>query len=160
MSCQNVYDLLGEDYTHDELGEDLQGGLISGYIPDHSVVHFVPTQIGDGLAGPPNQQDLVIFRDDRPIATDELGMQGPWNLDIGKVARHRAGRQFPLNEGWNAGLDDTNPGLVPQQDALLPSVFDPSQSPEWYVGDPPAELGPTARTVYFTATPQVGWTGY
>lgn len=159
--AQNVYDLLGEDLTHDELGEDLQGGLISGYIPDRSIVHVPAVQLGDGLAGPPNDQQLVIARDNRPIATDELGQQGPWNLNMaGKLARHRAGRQFPLNYEWNAGLDQSNPGLVPQEDALLPSVFDPSQSPSWYVGDPPAELTPTARTVYFTATPTVGWEGY
>lgn len=160
MSTQTVTDLLGESFAADELGEDQQGGLISGYIPDHSLTYIPQTIMGDGLAGPPNDQQLQIYRDDRPIATDELGMQGPFVLDQGRLARHRAGREFPLNMEWNAGIDDTNPGLVPQQDALLPSVFDPSQSPSWYVGDPPAELTPTARSVYFTATPTVGWDGY
>lgn len=161
MSSQSVADLLGESLAHDPYGEDLAGeDLHAGYIPERSVVHIPQLQLGDGLAGPPNDQPLQIFRDNRVIATDELGMQGPFHLSTSAVARHRAGRMFPLNYEWDDALDQTLPGRVPAQDVLRPSVLSPGEQPAWHDGVPPVEVLPAAHTVYFTATPQVGWQGY
>ena len=61
MSTQSVTDLLGENVT--ELGEDMVGpDLYAGYLPDRSLVLIPQTIIGDGLGGPPNDQQLAIFR--------------------------------------------------------------------------------------------------
>lgn len=159
---QSIGYLLGEDLDTDPLGADLAGAsLISGYIPERSLVIVPPVQIGDGLAGPVNDQQLVIARDNRPLAVDELGKQGPFQLEIGKYARHRAGRQFPLNYQFGAGLDPSLPnGDVPLQDQLGPSVFGPQQDPENFEGFQPAEILPATRTVFNTASPNVGWSGY
>lgn len=160
MSAQTVRDLIGEDLRSDPLGEDMAGSLTAGYIPGRDVRYLPPVQLGDGLAGPPNQQQLKIYRDARPIATDELGMQGPFYLRIGAIARHRAGRSFPLNYQWGAGLDPTLPGRVPTQESRELSPFGPGMLPDTHAGVAPVELTPTARTVYYTATPMVGWQGY
>ncbi|HET9721122.1 MAG TPA: hypothetical protein VFP55_13660 [Solirubrobacteraceae bacterium] len=159
MSTQTVMDLLGENVAGGGLGEDMTGAdLYAGYIPERALLHIPPVQLGDGLAGPENDQPLQIFRDTRPLAVDELGMQGPFQDP--KLARHRAGRQFPLNDQWNAGLDQTLPGRVPTQDSLHPSPLYPGQDPDYYPGVPPTEVLASPRTVFFTATPQVGWEGY
>jgi hypothetical protein len=161
---QTITDLLGESFTaEDPYGEDLAGDdLVSGYHQGRSVDYIPQVTAGDGLAGPPNEQQLQIYRDDRPLAVDELGMQGPFNLvGFGSIARHRAGNTYPLNYEWNAGLDLGLPGLVPAQDVLSGAPFGPDQAPEWgYGGTAPTELGPTARTVAYTASPNVGWSGY
>lgn len=155
-----MIDLLGETYSsHDPYGEDLVGGdLFAGYIPERVVEHVPQMQLGDGLAGPPNDQALQIFRDNRVIATDELGMQGPFTGQ--KLARHRAGRMFPLNYGWGDNLDPSLPGLEVLQDVLVPSKLSPGQQAAAHDGVPPVEVLGSARSVYFTATPQVGWAGY
>lgn len=161
---QTITDLLGENITAaDPYGEDLcdEQNLIAGWITPRSVAYMPQVQIGPGLVGPVNEQQLQIYRDDRPIATDELGMQGPFRLMIGKYGRQPAGRTFPLNiDGWNAGLDQGMPGLVPVQDVLQLSPFGPDQDPGWYDGNPAPEVLPGARTVFYTASPEVGWEGY
>jgi len=159
MSTQSVMDLIGEDLVGDTLGEDRVGpDLYAGYIPERAIVHVPPMQLGDGLAGPINDQPLQIFRDDRPLAVDELGMQGPFTGP--KLARHRAGRQFPLNYEWGDWFDPTLPGRVPTQDTRRPSPLSPGEAASAHDGVPATELIGPARTVYFTATPQVGWDGY
>jgi hypothetical protein len=161
VSSQSVADLLGEDLSHDELGQDLVGAsLIAGYIPERAIAHVPAMQLGDGLAGPPNDQQLYIGRDDRPLAVDELGRQGPFLLKMGTLARHRAGRSFPLNYEWGAGIDQTNPGRVPEQDTRTNSPLNPGELPEAHAGVPAAEVLRSARTVFFTTTPQVGWEGW
>lgn len=159
MSTQSVADLLGEDLAFDGgLGEDLAGpNLAAGYIPGRGVEYVPLTQLGDGLAGPPNQQQLAIYRDNRVIATDELGRQGPFIMRQGAVARHRAGRAFPLNLEWNAGLDEGMPGLVPAQDVLSGAPFGPDQSPSWYGGVPAPEVLPATYSVPYTQSPAVGY---
>ena len=144
MSTQSVYDLLGEDVVEDY-----------GFIPERPVLVFSETQIGDGLAGPDNDQPLQIFRDNRPLAVDELGMGR-----ISKLARHRAGRSVPLNLDWGAGLDMTLPGRVPRQDVRRASPLYPGQDPAAHEGIHPPEVIAAPDTVYYTATPQVGWTGW
>lgn len=155
-------ELLGEDLANYPLGEDLAGpDLIDGWIPGRSIEFIPPMQLGDGLAGPPNDQQFQIYRDNRPIPADSVGMLvggGPSHLGI--VARHRAGRQFPLNYEWNAGLDQGFPGMLPQQDALYPSPLYWGQAPGAHDGVPPTELLPPTRTVFYTASPRVGWAGY
>lgn len=161
MQTESVADLLGERYTtEDPYGEDLNGpDLQAGWIPDRSLVYVPPVQLGDGLAGPENDQALQIFRDNRVIATDELGRQGPF-ADGPKLARHRAGRNFPLNLEWGAFFDTSLPGLAPEQDALVPSPLYWGQDPDAHDGVPPVEVLPGAKTVFYTASPNVGWTGY
>jgi hypothetical protein len=144
MGTQSVYDLLGEDVAADY-----------PHPAAPMVDVFSLVQLGDGLAGPPNDQPLQAFRDTRPLAVDELGMG-----HLGKVARHRAGRSFPLNYAWGAGLDLSLPGRPPQQDELHPSVFGPGQDPALYAGVPGPEVVRNPRTVLYTATPQVGWYGW
>lgn len=160
MSYQSVSDLLGENLSDGlGLGEDMTGNLISGYIPERTVEFSPLTQIGDGLAGAPNEQHLQIFRDDRPIATDELGVNGPFVIEWRKLAHHSAGRSFPLNYGWTAGLDQTNPGLLPRNpdSSLYPSPLYWGQDPDSFGGMAPVEVLPAAHTVYYTASPNVGW---
>lgn len=160
MSTQSVADLIGETLTsHDPYGEDMQGAeLYAGFIPDRSVVHIPQMQLGDGLAGPPNDQQLQIQRDNRPIAVDELGMQGPFMWT--KVAHIRAGRMFPLNYEWDDALDQVYPGRVVMEDVLHPSPLSPGQQAAAHDGVPPVEVMRHAHTVFFTATPAVGWEGY
>lgn len=143
MSTQSVIDLLG-----DELG---------GTPPrlEREVAYIPMMQLGDGLAGPENDQPLEIFRDTRVLAVDELGMG-----HLGKLARHRAGRAFPLNEEWGAWFDPDMPGRPPTQDTLRPSPLYPGQSPSWHDGVAAPEVIRGPGTVFFTATPQVGWEGY
>lgn len=158
MSTESVMDLIGEGGGELGLGEDMNGpDLYAGYIPDHSILHMPQAQIGDGLAGPPNEQHLQIFRDNRVIATDELGMQGPFTWE--KLARHRAGRTFPLNYEWDTALARPLTGMVPEQDARYPSPIDPSEY-ELKDGFTPTEVLPNPSTVFYTASPDVGWPGY
>jgi hypothetical protein len=161
MSGQSIASLLGEDLNADALGlgEDRDGhSLIAGYRVDRSIIHVPLAQLGDGLAGPPNDQPLQIFRDDRPIATDELGQQGPFMWE--KLARHRAGRAFPLNFEWNAGIDQHLPGRAPVEDHRTMSPWYWGQEPDAHDGMLPPEVLPNPHTVFYTASPNVGWAGY
>lgn len=154
-------DLIGEGGGELGLGEDMVGpDLYAGYIPDRSLVHVPQAQIGDGLAGPINDQPLQIFRDNRVIATDELGMQGPFHLEQGKIARHRAGRTFPLNYDWDTALNRPLTGRPPEQDTRYPSPLSPGQLPGAHDGFMPVEVLPNPNTVFYTASPSVGWEGY
>lgn len=113
----------------------------------------VPTQIGDGLAGPRNVQHLQIYRDPLPIAADELAFQRSLGMEV--TARHRAGRYFFLLDEMQvggAGLSSELPGLPLQPG--LPGPRGPY--PTWRNGVPAPEVLPPARTVYYTATPAVG----
>jgi hypothetical protein len=140
----SVADLIGEDVVTDY-----------AFVPDRAVVVITNVQLGDGLAGPPNDQPLQILRDDRPLPVDELGVG-----HLGKVARHRAGRSFPLNYAWGLGVDQTLPGRPPQMDTLHPSPLYPGQSPDAHDGVPAPEVIRNPHTVFYTATPQVGWHGW
>lgn len=163
MTEVSIEQLLGENLQADQLGlgADLMGDdLISGYIPERSIVHVPLTQIGDGLAGPVNEQNLVIYRDERPLAVDELGMQGPFHLEISKYARHRAGRAFPLNYDYGAGFDPAMYEREFVQDMLNPSPLNPGQLPDAHDGVSPVEVLGSANTVFYTASPNVGWEGY
>lgn len=140
----DMRDLIGEDVVEEY-----------GFVPDRSVQVFVPLQIGDGLAGPPNDQPLQVFRDTRPLAVDELGMG-----HLGKVARHRAGRSLPLNYDWGGWFDTSLPGRAPTQDSRELSPLSPGQLPAAHEGVHPPEVIRNPRTVLYTATPQVGWEGY
>lgn len=143
------------------LGENLTGHLTTGYLPDKTVLFAAPTVIGDPAAGPENEQQLVIYRDTRPIAADELGVQGPFLLRQGAIARRKEGRRFPLNLDWGGGLAHHPPDVdQPLQDTRRLSPFSPGQLPDAHQGVASPELTPTARTVWWTATPQVGWDGY
>jgi len=159
IRAQSITDLLGEQLEPGSLGENLNGeDLTAGYIPERSFDFIPELQIGPPLIGPVNDQLLQIWRDDRPIATDELGMQGPFTWH--KLAARSAGRTVPLNDEWGpANLDPGMPGLLPTgpNDSRFPS-------PLYWGQDPPAHRGYDAPavvanpwTVYYTATPQVGW---
>lgn len=144
MSTDSVYGLLGEDVVEDY-----------GYVPERSVVFVPQLVIGDPAAGPENDQPLQIFRDTRPLAVDELGMG-----HLGKLARRAEGRTMPLNDDWGDWFDPSLPGRAPRQDTLHPSVFGPGQNPDSYDGVSPPQLIRNPHTVYYTATPQVGWEGW
>jgi hypothetical protein len=158
MKLQDVRDLIGEDLRSDPLGENMAGDPLAGYIPERTILFVPQVQLGPALVGPPNDQPLEIYRDDRPIATDELGMQGPfiWR----KLARRSAGRTFPLNYEWGATLDPQLPGMLPEQQTRGPSPLSPGQDPLLHDGVQPVEVLPTTRTVWYTASPDVGWVGY
>jgi hypothetical protein len=116
-----------------------------------------PTQIGDGLAGPLNVQHLVIYRDPRPIAADELAFQKSLGMEV--IARHRAGRYFFLTPEFQvggAGLDAELPGM-PLQGGQGPTPWQPGQLAGQHYGIRPTEVLPPAQTVMYTATPQVGY---
>lgn len=160
-AAQSVADLIGEPLPAGSLGVDQDDpGLIAGYIPERNIDYLPPTQIGDGLAGPDNVQLLFIGRDRRPLAVDELGMQGPFVLMWTAIARHRAGRSFPYQDDFSDGIDLGAAERAPIQDALRPAVFTPGMLPPAHAGEQPVELTPNARTVYYTASPDVGWDGY
>ena len=117
-----------------------------------------PTQIGDGLAGPRNVQHLQIFRDALPIAADQLAFQAALGMEV--TARHRAGRYFLLNPDMTAGgagLDASLPGLPLHAGLPGPTPFSPGQLSAWHHGIRPAEVLAPAQTVYYTATPDVGY---
>lgn len=152
--------LIGEGPGPDGLGENLTGGdLINGFIPERDV-EFVPlTIIGPPHVGAPNEQLFEIYRDNRPIPADEIGMQGPFTWK--KVASHSAGRVFPLNENFGPiGIDRTFPGRVPTgpSDSRYPSPFNPGMLPATHAGFSPVEIVDNPWTVYYTASPNVGWT--
>jgi hypothetical protein len=159
-----IAQLLGEPLTTaDPYGQDLCGpDLYAGYIPGRGVEYIPQVTMGDGLAGPLNIQQLQIQRDDRPIAVDELGRQGPFQLAQGMIARIRAGHEFPLNYEYGpAALDNGMVERVPEQDAQTFAPYGPDQSAAWgYDGTYPPEVLPSARTVFYTASPNVGWDGY
>jgi len=116
----------------------------------------VPSQIGDGLAGPRNVQHLMIARDAIPIAADELAYQRSLGMEV--TARHRAGRYFFLRPEMQVG----GPGLSPELPGLplqpgLPGPRRPQIPATQYHGIPPTQVLPPAQTVYYTATPQVGY---
>lgn len=160
MSTQTVTDLIAEDTTANMgLGEDSAGpDLYAGYIPERTVEYMPQLQLGDGLAGPPNQQQLVIYRESRPIATDELGMQGPFSFPQAAIARHRAGRTVPLNyEFGPAGLDPGNVERAPTMDGLVPTPLSPDQLPDWHAGVMAPEILPPTYTVPYTFSPDVGY---
>lgn len=118
----------------------------------------VPTQIGDGLAGPRNIQHLQIQRDAIPIAADELAFQRSLGMEV--IARHRAGRYFFINPDFQVGgpgLDGSLPGLPLQGGLPGPSPMSPLQRGAGRTGTRGAQVIPPARTVYYTATPQVGY---
>lgn len=117
----------------------------------------VPTIIGDGNAGPPNRQGIQIQRDAIPIAADELAFQRSLGMEV--RARHAAGRYFHQNGDFTAagaGLADRLPGL-PLQAGQKPSVLGPTQLAGNFRGIRPVSVLPPAQTVYYTATPQVGY---
>jgi len=145
----------GETSPAEPLGQNMSGELVFGFIPDREIDYIPQMQLGDGLAGPLNDQPLQIWRDNRVIATDELGMQGPfqgWRM----VARRSAGRTFPLNYEFSAGIDPSNPGRLPTQQTMAPSVFPLG----WEEGFQPVEVLPNPNTVFYTANPATGWQGY
>jgi hypothetical protein len=144
MSTQSVADLVGEEVVQDY-----------GFIPARDVVVIPPLQLGDGLAGPENDQPLQIFRDTRPLSVDELGAG-----HLGKLARHRAGRYMPYNLTWGAWFDPHLPGRPPEQDALHPSPLYPGQDPAAHEGVPATEVVRNPRTIFYTASPEVGWEGW
>ena len=116
-----------------------------------------PSQIGDGLAGPRNVQHLVIYRDPRPIAADELAFQRSLGMEV--IARHRPGRYFFLTPEFQvggSGLDGSFPGM-PLQAGQAPSPLSPLQRGARTAGIRPQEVLAPAQTVYYTATPQVGY---
>ena len=158
-----ISDLIGETLTSAEpYGENgTSDELTAGYVPEQ-IVDFVPqTVIGPPVIGPLEDQQFVIYRDVRPIAADELGQQGPWVMLSRAIARRAAGRTFPFNlEFGPAGLDTTFPGRPPTQDTLHPSPLSPLQEPQAHVGLPPVEVLGPVETIYYTASPNVGWAGY
>ena len=126
-------------------------------LPDRGIVHQPTIVIGDGVAGAPNSQPFQIFRDERPIAADEL--QGlPYHQS--KLARHP--RDLPLNPGWGpAGIDPMQPlpGL-PLQQGQRPGPFGPQQNPALKAGVAAPEVLANPRTVLYTGTGDVGWQGW
>lgn len=140
----DIYDLLGEDVVEEY-----------GYVPDRAVAFVPQVVLGDPAAGPPNDQPLQIFRDTRPLAVDELGMG-----HLTKVARRAEGRTFPLNDDWGDWFDTSLPGRAPQQDTRTNSPLSPGQDPAAHAGVHPPEVIRNPHTVYYTATPWVGWEGW
>lgn len=163
MSAPNVIAMLtgATDSGTTGLGSNMQGTLPDGYLQPYSVEFAAPTVIGPPTVGPDNQQQLEIYRDNRVIPADELGMQGPFLLRQGAIAKRPEGRRFPLNiEYGPAGLDTSLPGLVPIEMAAILAPFSPGQLPASQPGvSAPEVIGPV-QTIYWTATPQVGWQGY
>lgn len=158
MSAITIEELIGESGGSTGFGENLSGpDLSTGYLPERNV-EFVPlTMLGPPLVGPPNEQLFEIYRDRRPIPADEIGMQGPFMWR--KIASHSAGRVFPLNLEWNAGIDQSLPGrpATTPQDSRWPTPLGPGQLPHAHAGFAPVEIVDSPWTVYYTASPNVGW---
>ena len=141
--------------------EALIGGEVEQLydIPPDNAPRVLPvTQLGDGLAGPRNVQHLVIYRDARPIAADELAFQASLGMQV--IARHRAGRRWLMNPDMvvgGPGLSAELPGLPLQSGLPGPGPWSPGQLAHAHGGIKPAEVVPPAQTVYFTASPQAGY---
>lgn len=118
-----------------------------------------PTVIGDGLAGPRNRQQLMIYRDTRPIAADELAFQASLGMQV--IARHSAGRYFFLSPEYTpagSGLRSRLPGLPLQPGLPGPrQLATPGMQPATHGRVRGPRVLPPARTVVFTATPYVGY---
>ena len=144
-----IAQLLGESFTPDmPFGENMSGDLIAGYSQGETI-EFVPeTQLGNGVQGPPQQQDLQIWRDNRPLAVDELGMEGPWVIPWVKTAKPSEGKTFPLNYEFGTRFDKTNPGR-PAGDQTL--VMSPFPTVTWADGAETVEVLPDSEGVYSTA---------
>jgi hypothetical protein len=118
-----------------------------------------PTQIGDGLAGPRNRQQLMIYRDTRPIAADELAYQASLGMEV--IARHRAGRYFFLSPEFTpggSGLANRLPGLPLEGGLPGPrQINTPGMQARAHNRNRGPRVLRPAQTVYFTATPYVGY---
>lgn len=147
MAYQNVADLIGESAS-----------LQNDELPAHVIDYIPPVQLGDGLAGPANDQQFAIYRDTRPIQADELQDLTSPTPHLGIVARHRAGRSFPLNYTWGpAGFDFTLPGMVPLQNHRRMSPLSPGGLPRAHDGFKAPEVLKPRRTIFYTSTKHVGW---
>lgn len=118
-----------------------------------------PTIIGGG-SGPQNVQGYTVYRDMRPIPADELAYQASLGMQV--IARHRAGRYWIQNPNFTAG----GPGLTSRLPGRpngggLPGAgpFSPGQLARAHRGIQPVTVLPSATTVYYTASRQVGYQG-
>ena len=144
-----IQELLGEQFTPAmPYGENMSGDLVNGYTAGEAI-DFVPaTTLGNGVQGPPQQQDLQIWRDNRPLAVDELGMEGPWVLPWVMVSHPDAGKTFPLNLDWGMRFDRGMPGLVPQEEPG--GLLSPFPVVTWASTPSVVEVLPTSGDVVYS----------
>jgi hypothetical protein len=150
-SSNDLAMLIGESFTPDmPFGENMEGDLINGYVVGESI-DFVPAvELGNGVLGPPQQQDLVIWRDNRPLAVDELGMEGPWVIPWVKVSQPVEGKTFSLNYEFGGQFDKTMPGLNPEEEPG--GLLSPFPAVTFLTAPATVEVLPTtSETIYSTA---------
>lgn len=122
--------LIGESFTPEmPYGENMSGDLVNGYVVGEAIEYMPPTELGNGVQGPPQQQDHKIWFDSRPIAALELGVEGPWVIPWVKVATPVEGKTFPLNLGFGARFSKRNPGLPPETEP--PGLMAPFPAVTW-----------------------------
>lgn len=133
--------LTGADQTVSPYGSNMSdpARLDDGYVPGEAI-HFVPgVELGDGVQGPPQDQDLVIWRDNRPLAVDELGQEGPFVLPWVKVSHPVEGKSFPLNLAYGGQFDRALPGFPAELDPpglQAPYPYPSQATPETVIPDP------------------------
>lgn len=138
------------------IGTDSDPNVVA---PSRAIDAQHPTIIGPGLSGPRNAQQLTVQRDTRPLAFDELAFQRSLGMEV--FARNPAGRYmvFYENTAAGGGLSSRLPGL-PLQQGQRPSPVGPAQLAGNFGGIQAPVVLPAARTVYYTASPGVGYGVY
>lgn len=143
--------LIGESFTPEmPYGENMSGDLVNGYAQGETVEFLPAVELGNGVQGPPQQQDHKIWFDSRPIAAMELGVEGPWVIDWVKVAHPSEGKTFPLNLGFGARFSKRNPGLEPEEEPG--GLLSPFPVVTWAAAPTVIEYMPqTSEALYSTA---------
>lgn len=107
--------LIGEQFTPEmPYGENMSGDLVNGYVVGESIDYIPPVELGNGVQGPPQQQQLKVWRNSTPLGVDELGVEGPWVIPWVKVSSPVEGKTMPLNFEFGARFDRRNPGIPPE----------------------------------------------
>jgi hypothetical protein len=111
-----------------------------------------PVVIGNGDSGPRSINRFVVWEDPLPIPANELAYQASLGMPV--TGRKAAGRYMPLNNDFAQDLDSSFP-----PDQFGPGRPGPAMPQQPWIerGVQGAQVIPAARTVYNTASVNVGY---